>query len=146
MKRILAAAVTLSLLATAGPALAAPQPRFGACMAPDGATVIKAGSKPVEQRVPTPIVPLLLLSTPVGTFYLDMQGKPTTAKGKLTFTLSWPDDLSDYDLILNGRNVSGSFNPEIVDVKVPHCRPVQIDVKVFLGVPTDELTLSTKGA
>ena len=146
MKRILAAAGALSLLAGAGPALAAAEPRHGACKAPAGATVLKAGAKPVESSVPTPVGFGTGFEKEAGVFYLDLAGKPKSTRGKITLTLTWPNPVSDYDLVVNGINEESSDNPETTAAKASHCKPVKVDVDVFIGVPTDQLTLSAKGA
>ena len=149
MRRILAAAGVLSLLAGAGPALAA-EPRHGACKAPADAIVVKAGAKAVEQTFTAPAGAGAGLvadnPTDVGTYYLDLSGKPQATRGKMTLTLSWTNPVSDYDLIVGGVNQLSSDNPETVAVKASHCKPVQVGVDVFVGVPVDELTLSAKGA
>ena len=148
MKRILAAAGALALLATAGPALAAPA-KLGACKAPEGAIVVKAGAKPYEAVVPTPVGALGGSEEAVGTFYLDLAGKPVGTSGKLTLTLSWEDPtgvVTDYDLVVNGTNDEAITNPEVRAVKTAHCKAIQVGVDVYTGLPTDELTLSAKGA
>ena len=146
MKRLLAVTGALALLATAGPALAAPA-TYGGCKAPKDAVVLKAGAKPVESTVETPVDVLGLQGeAPVGTYYLDLAGKPVDTKGKVTFTLSWDNPASDYDLVVNGTNELSTDNPEVASVKASHCRPVKLGIEVFTGVPVDELTLSAKGA
>jgi hypothetical protein len=146
MNRPLVAAAVLSLLAAGGPALAAAEPKHGACKAPAGATVLKAGAKPVESVIATPVGALNSSEQEVSAFYLDLQGKPQSTKGKITLTLSWANPVSDYDLIVNGTNALSSDNPEIASTKASHCRPVKVGVDVFVGVPVDELTLSAKGS
>jgi hypothetical protein len=146
MKRLLAAAGALALLATAGPALAAPA-KHGACKAPKDAVVLKAGAKPVEAVIPTPVgVGNLTGETPVGTYYLDLAGKPADSRGKVTFTLSWANPISDYDLVVNGNNALSTDNPEVASLKASHCRPIKLGIDVFIGLPIDEITLSAKGA
>lgn len=146
MKRLLAATGALALLATAGPALAAPA-KHGACKAPRDAVVLKAGAKPVESVVDTPVgVANLAGETPIGTYYLDLAGKPADSRGKVTFTLSWPNPISDYDLIVNGTNALSTDNPEVASLKASHCKPIKLGVDVYVGLPIDELTLSAKGA
>ena len=148
MKRLLAAAGALSLLATAGPALAAPA-KHTACKAPSGATVLKAGAKPVESVVTTPVGALGGWEEEAGVFYLDLAGKPVGTKGKVTLTLSWEDPtglVTDYDLVVDGTNDEGITNPETRAVKTTHCRPIEVAVDVYTGTPLDELTLSAKGA
>ena len=81
-----------------------------------------------------------------GTFVLDLAGLPQTSKGKLTFTLSWANPVSDYDLVVNGTNELGTDNPEVITVTASHCRKVDVAVDVFVGVPVDELALSVKGS
>lgn len=146
MNRALVATAVLSLLAAGGPALAAAEPKHGACKAPEGATVLKAGAKPVESTVPAPVGAFNSSEQEVGEFYLDLQGKPASSKGKITLTLSWANPGSDYDLIVNGTNAESADNPEIAATKASHCKPVKVGVDVFLGVPVDELTLTAKGA
>ena len=145
MKRLLAATATLSLLVAAGPALAAPA-TFGACKAPEGATVLKPGAKAVEGTVATPVGALNEGSEQAGTFVLDLSGKPQSATGKLTFTLSWANPVSDYDLVIGGTNDEATDNPEIRSVKARHCKAVPVEVSVYLGVPADELTLAVKAS
>lgn len=146
MRRLLAAAGALSLLVGAGPALAAAEPRHGACKAPEGAVVLKAGAKPVESVVATPVGALTGFEQEVGVFYLDLQGKPKSSQGKVALTLSWDNPVSDYDLVVNGSNAESTDNPETAVAKAAHCKPVEVAVDVFLGVPVDELTLSAKGS
>ena len=146
MKRLLAAAGALALLASAGPALAAPE-KHGACKAPKDAVVLKAGAKPVESTVETPVDVLALQGeTPVATYYLDLAGKPASTKGKVTLSLSWSNPVSDYDLVVNGTNELSTDNPEITSVTASHCRAIKVGIEVFTGVPVDELTLGAKGA
>ena len=144
MKRILAATATLSLLVAAGPALAAPA-KFGACKAPAGATLVKPGAT-VESTVATPVGALNEGTEEAGTFVLDLSGKPQSTAGKLTFTLSWANPASDYDLVIGGTNDESTDNPEVRAVKARHCKPVPLEVSVFLGVPVDKLTLAVKGS
>ena len=144
MKRLLAATATLSLLAAAGPALAAP-PKNAPCKAPAGATLIKPGAKAVESNPETPVGALNEGTSDAGKFVLDLGGKPEGATGKLTFTLSW-DTPSDYDLIVAGTNELATDNPEVVTVKARHCKAVPVEIGVFYGVPVDALTLAVKGA
>lgn len=146
MKRLLAATGALALLATAGPALAAPA-KHGACKAPKDAVVLKAGAKPVEKVIETPVGALNATGeTPIGTYYLDLAGKPADSKGKVTFTLSWANPASDYDLVVNGVNELSTDNPEVTSIKASHCRALKVGIDVFTGVPVDEITLSAKGA
>ena len=149
MKRLLAATATLSLLAAAGPALAAPS-TYGACKAKEGGTVVKAGGKGYEETflAPAGAGAGLAADNPqdVGSFYLDLAGKPLSTRGKLTLTLAWSNPVSDYDLIVGGTNQLSSDNPEVVDVKAAHCKPLRVGVDVFVGAPVDELTLTVKGA
>lgn len=146
MKRLLAAAATLTLLATAAPALAAPA-KNGACKAPAGATLIKPGAKAAESTAPTPVGAVNEGGVEqAGTFVLDLSGKPQGQTGKLTFTLSWDNPLSDYDLIIGGTNDLSTDNPEVRAVKARHCKPVPVEVGVYTGVPIDELTLAVKGS
>lgn len=146
MNRALVATAVLSLLAAGGPALAAAEPKHGACKAPEGAVVLKAGDKPVESTVATPVGVLGGAEQEAGVFYLDLQGKPESSKGKITLTLSWANPASDYDLVVNGSNAESVDNPEVATTKASHCKPVKVDVDVYLGVPVDELTLTAKGA
>ena len=149
MKRLLAAAGVLALLASAGPALAAPA-KLGACKAPAGAIVVKAGAAPYEAVVTTPVGALGGSEEEVGKFYLDLAGKPVGSAGKLTLTLSWDDPtgglVSDYDLVVNGTNDEATTLPEVRTVKAAHCKAVNVAVDVYTGLPTDELTLTAKGA
>lgn len=149
MTRLLATAATLSLLAVgAGPSLAA-EPRHGACKAPADATVVKAGAKAVERTFGAPVgAGAGFVDSPqdVGTFYLDLSGQPRSSRGTLTLTLSWDNPVTDYDLVVNGTNELSSDNPEVVSLKVTHCKPVRVGVDVFVGVPSEQLTLSAKGA
>jgi len=144
MKRLLAATATLSLLVAAGPALAAPA-KNAACKAPAGATLVKPGAKAVESKVPTPVGALNEASKEAGTFVLDLSGKAQSATGKLSFTLSWANPVSDYDLVVAGSNDEATDNPETRVFKAKHCKPVPLEVSVYLGAPTDQLTLSVKG-
>jgi hypothetical protein len=144
MKRLLAATATLSLLAAAGPALAAPA-RYAACKAPAGATLVKPGAT-ADSSPTTPVGALNETSEQAGTFVLDLSGKPTSAAGKLTFTLSWENPVSDYDLVVAGTNEEGVDNPEVLTFKAKHCKPVPVEIAVFLGVPADDLSLSVKGS
>lgn len=146
MNRALVAIAALSLLAAGGPALAAAEPKHGACKAPEGAVVLKAGAKPVESSVATPVGLLGGAEQEVDVFYLDLQGAPQSSKGKITLTLSWANPASDYDLVVNGTNAESIDNPEIATAKAAHCKPVKVGVDVYLGVPVDELTLTAKGA
>ena len=147
MKRLLAATATLSLLAAAGPALAATKaPLNGACKAPAGATLIKPGAKAVESNPDTPIGALNETVTEAGTFVLDLSGKPEGTAGKLTFTLSWDNPISDYDLIVGGTNDLATENPEVRIFKARHCKAVPVEIGVFTGVPVDALTLAVKGS
>lgn len=148
MKRLLAATGAVALLATAGPALAAPQ-KHTACKAPKDAVVVKAGATPYKAVVPTPVGALGGSEEEVGAFYLDLAGKPVGSSGKLTLTLSWEDPtglVTDYDLIVNGTNDEAVTNPEIRAVKSTHCKAIKVAVDVYTGLPVDELTLSAKGA
>lgn len=145
MKRLLAATATLSLLAAAGPALAAPS-KNGACTAPAGATVIKPGARAVESSPATPVGAFNTTAEDAGSFVLDLGGKPQGATGKLTFTLSWANPASDYDLVVSGTNDEAVENPEIRTFKAKHCKPVLLEVSVYAGVPVDDLTLAVKGA
>lgn len=145
MKRILAATATLSLLAAgAGPALAA-APKHGACKAPAGATVLKPG-KTSEGVTATPVGALNEGTEEAGVFVLDLSGKPTSTTGKIALTLSWANPASDYDLVVAGTNEEATDNPETRIVKARHCKPVPVDVSVYLGVPVDELTLKAKAS
>ena len=149
MMRFLAAAGALSMLAAgAGPALAA-EPRHGACKAPKDAIVVKAGAKPVEQTFGAPVGAAAgFVDNPrdVGVYYLDLSGKPKSSRGKLTLTLSWNNPVTDYDLVVNDTNELSSDNPEVVALKASHCKPVNVAVDVFIGIPAEQLTLSAKGA
>lgn len=146
MKRILAATATLSLLVAAGPALAAPA-TYGACRAPGGATLVKPGAKAVESTPATPVGAANEGTVEnAGTFVLDLSGKPQSKTGKLTFTLSWVNPAADYDLIVGGSNALSSDNPEVLTLKARHCKPVPVEVGVYIGVPIDELTLAVKGS
>ena len=146
MKRLLAATATLSLLAAAaGPALAAP-PKNAPCKAPAGATLIKPGAKAVESNPDTPVGALNETASEAGSFVLDLGGKPEGAVGKLTFTLSWANPASDYDLIVGGTNDLATDNPEVRTFKAKHCKAVPVEVGVYLGLPVDGLTLAVKGA
>jgi hypothetical protein len=150
MKRLLAAAAAASLLAAAGPVLAAAPAKHGACKAPSDAIVVQPGGAQYETVTPTPVGAGAGLTgsyeEQVGTFYLDLQGQPASTRGSITFTLSWLNPVSDYDLIVNGANELSSDNPEISKVKAKHCRALKVGVDVFLGVPVDEITLTAKGA
>ncbi|TAL22843.1 MAG: hypothetical protein EPN99_05310 [Frankiales bacterium] len=144
MKRLLAAAGVLSVIVAAGPAVAAPA-KHGACKAPAGAVLVKPGTESKEV-VATPVGALNLTEDEVGTYVLDLSGKPAASRGKLTFTLSWANPASDYDLVVNGVNELSTDNPEVTSVKASHCRAVKVGIAVFTGVPVDELTLAAKGA
>ena len=141
---VLAAVGVLTVLAAAGPAVAAPA-KHGACKAPAGAVLLKPG-KEAKEVIPTPVGALNTSETEVGTYVLDLSGKPAASKGKITFTLSWANPVSDYDLVVNGTNELSTDNPEITSIKASHCRAVKVGVDVFAGVPVDELTLAAKGA
>ena len=145
MKRILAAMATVSLLAAAGPALAAP--KNAACKAPKDAIVLKPGGKAFEGTVATPVGAVNSFGTEeVGEFYLDLSGKPAGTKGKLTLTLSWENPASDYDLVVNGNNAEAIENPEVNVTKAAHCKAITVETDVYLGVPSDELTLQAKAS
>jgi hypothetical protein len=147
MKRLLAATATLSLLAVGGPALAAKAPVHGACKAPEGATVLKAGAKAVESSFAAPVGAAgVVAAEEVGVFYLDLSGTPTSTRGKITLTLSWDNPVTDYDLVVNGVNELSTDNPETATAKASHCKPVQVGVEVFSGVPAEQLTLAAKGS
>lgn len=143
MRRLLAATATVSLLAAAGPALAAPA-THGACNAPDGAIVLKAGGEGYEEVVSTPVGVFNSGSQEVGSFYVDLSGKPAADKGKLKLTLSWDAPGTDYDLVVNGTNEESVDNPEVLSVKAAHCKKIEVAVEVWLGAPVEELTLTAK--
>jgi hypothetical protein len=145
MRRLLAAAATLSLLA-AGPALAAAKPvaKHPACKAPSGAFLVKPG-KPLTQTPTTPVGAIGGFEEEVGDFYLDLSGKPVSTTGNLDFELSWLNPVSDYDLVVNGVNELGTDNPEFISTRAKHCKRVSVGIDLFLGAPVDELTLVTKG-
>ena len=149
MRRLLAAMATVSLLAAAGPALAV-GPTYGACKAPEGAIVLTPSGKAYEEVVTTPVGAGAGITgsyeEEVGKFYLDLTGKPESTKGAITFTLSWANPVSDYDLIIGGANELSSENPEVHKVKAKHCRPLQVGVDVFVGVPVDEIVLNAKAS
>jgi hypothetical protein len=144
MKRLLAAVGVLSVIAAAAPAVAAPA-KHGACKAPAGAIVLKPG-KEVTGVIPTPVGVLNTSQSEVGSYVLDLSGRPAATRGKITFTLSWDNPVSDYDLVVNGVNELSTDNPEVASVKASHCRAVSLGLEVFTGVPVDELTLAVKGA
>ena len=146
MKRILAATATLSLLAAGGPALAAAKaPVNGACKAPAGATVLKPG-KTFEGATATPVGAFNEGTERAGTFVVDLSGKPASTVSKLSLTISWENPVSDYDLVIGGTNDEATDNPETRVVKARHCKPVEVDVSVYLGVPTDDITLKAKAS
>ena len=145
MKRLLAAMATVSLLAAAGPALAGPT--NGACKAPKDAIVLKPGGKAFEAEVATPLGAFNSFGPEeVGQFFLDLSGKPTGTKGKLTLTLTWENPASDYDTVVNGNNAEATENPEVTVVKATHCKAITVETDVYLGVPSDELTLQGKAS
>ena len=145
MKRLLAATATRSLLAAgAAPALAA-APKHAACKAPAGATVLKPGAT-FEEVTATPVGALNETSEEAGVFVLDLSGKPSSSTGKIALTLSWANPASDYDLVVAGTNDEAIDNPETRIVKAKHCKPVPVEVSVYLGVPVDELTLKAKAS
>jgi len=149
---ILSAALLVTCLAAAvaGPAAAAPA-KHRACKAPDGAFVLKPGGKPLQQSVATPVgavnslgSPIVDMATVVGDFYVDLAGRPVSTRGVLNLELAWDNDVSDYDLYVNGTTELSSDNPEGRREIVKHCVPVPVKVDVFYGVPVDELTLTTR--
>lgn len=145
MKRLLAAMAAVSLLAAAGPALAGPT--NGACKAPKDAIVLKPGGKAFEAEVATPVGAFNGFGAEeVGEFFLDLSGKPSGTKGKLTLTLSWANPASDYDLVVNGNNAEATDNPEINVTKATHCKAITVETDVYLGVPSDKLTLQAKAS
>ena len=145
MKRILAATATLSLLAVGGPALAAKAPVHAACKAPAGAIVLKPGAT-YEEGTATPIGALNEGTEDAGTFVVDLSGKPTSTTSKLSLTISWSNPVADYDLVVDGTNDEATDNPEIRVVKARHCKPIDVDVSVYLGVPADQITLKAKAS
>ena len=100
----------------------------------------------MESSPETPVGALLVSSSEAGSFVLDLSGKPQTATGKLSFTLSWNNPASDDDLIVAGNNDLATDNPETHIFKAKHCKAVPVEVGVFLGVPVDGLTLAVKGS
>jgi hypothetical protein len=146
MKRILAATATLSLLAVGGPALAAAKaPVHAACKAPAGAIVLKPGAT-YEEATDTPVGAFNEGTEKAGTFVVDLSGRPTSTTSKLGLTLSWENPASDYDLVVGGTNDEAGDNPETRVVKAKHCKPVEVEVSVYLGAPIDEITLKAKAS
>ncbi len=143
MRRLLAAAATVSLLA-AGPAFAAkPVAKHAPCKAPAGAFLVKPGA-PLTQTPTTPFGAIGQFEEPVGDFFVDLGGKPVKTKGTLEFELSWSNPVADYDLVVNGVNELGTDNPEVISASVSHCKRVSLAIDVFTGAPVDELTLVSK--
>lgn len=150
MKRLVVTAAALSLLA-AGPAVAAKKaPVHAPCKAPAGAFVVKAGGPALEMAVETPVGALnsaaVDAEVEVGSFYVDLGGKPQTSRGSLSFTLAWDNPVSDYDLVVNGSNDLSTDNPEFRSESSSHCRRISVSVDVFYGVPVDALTLTAKAS
>ncbi|HVE64429.1 MAG TPA: hypothetical protein VNB94_11590 [Mycobacteriales bacterium] len=134
----------------AGPAAAAPN-KNGPCKVPSGAFVLKAGQSR-EQEVATPVgainslaSPTVDMATTVGDFYVDLAGRPAGTGGLIPFTLSWDNELSDYDLFINGKTELSEDHPESRVVPVNHCVKVSVKVDVFVGLPIDKLSLKSAG-
>jgi hypothetical protein len=148
MRRLLASAAAVSLVALSGPALAAvkPVPKHGACKAPAGAFVLKPGAS-VQPPVTTPVGALGSTAEPIGDFYVDLSGKPDTTKGTLELVMEWTTastGATDYDLVVNGTNDLSTDIPEFRAERASHCRKITVAVEVFTGVPVDEITLTAK--
>lgn len=141
--RVLAGAAAASLLLAAGPALAAPKKvkAHPACAVPSGAMVVSP-SAPFEADLTPPVGVLNLTTTEIGELWVDLKGVPATARGSVTLTLTYDNPLSDYDLVINGSNSLSTDNPEVHNLKVSHCKRVELGLEVFTGVPVDSLTLA----
>jgi hypothetical protein len=146
MKRLALATSALALLAAAVPALAEDEPEVvlhEACAAPAGALVVVPGT-PATTSPTTPVGALneAVVDSPERLVVVDLAGRPDTTTANLELTLSWDNPVTaDYDLVTDGQNDLSTDDPETKVLRVRHCVPVRVDVEVFVGLPTDTLTL-----
>ena len=135
------AVLAVALPATADPVLNAP------CANPNNLPVVTTADG-VTADVDTPIgLPLVDVQTVTGGSYLvDLAGVEENVKKTVTVTLSWTngilDDLTDYDMIVNGVTYNASDTRETASLSMGHCRTINVEeIYAFIGTPADSLTL-----
>jgi hypothetical protein len=148
MKRLALAAPALLLLVAAVPAGASDvPPTLEACTdVPAGALVVTP-AKTVTANPETPVgtFGVSVVESPEQVVVVDLAGSPEGTTADLQMTLSWDNPVvADYDLVVNGENDLSTDDPEFKSVVVDHCGTTRLGVEVFLGSPTDVLTLSLR--
>lgn len=120
------ALLAVALPATADPVLNAP------CANPNDLPVVTTADG-VTTDVDTPIgLPLLDVQTVSGGSYLvDLAGVEENVKKTVTVTLSWTngilDDLTDYDMIVNGVTYNASDTRETATLSMGHCKTINVE-------------------
>jgi hypothetical protein len=145
--RALLAAALLLVLAIPATAQTAEPVLLQPCTNTADAIVVKAGET-VSPEVTTPVgVANDSSGTDVGTVVVDLSGLPVGARRTTTLTMTVDNLVADYDLVVDGDNPISSDNPEVYTVtNVGHCRAIDVNVEVFLGLPIDQIDLDVRVA
>lgn len=150
MKRLPALALSFATMALALPAGAVTTEVLAPCPNPDGLTVVSpaAGFSGV---VPTPVGFAFFGPSPVedaGAYLIDLAGRPVGSRTTVTTVLSWDvsGEFGDYDTLINGAEEdvddSTDFPDEHAVANIRHCQVLDLETRVFFGLPIDELTLA----
>lgn len=154
MTRLMGVFVLVAALAFAGPAAAVEgevvEEVNAPCPTTEGVTVVTP-SEGFTGTVPTPVGVIFEGPSPVedaGSYIVDLAGRPVGSKATVTTALSWDlsgEMLGDYDVLIDGAEETVEESTDFPDVherlNVRHCQVLDLQTRVFTGLPLDTLTL-----
>lgn len=84
-----------------------------------------------------------------GDYLIDLAGEEVGDTRNVDVSLSWTngvnDDLTDYDMIVDGTVYNDISNPERAAISARHCQVVSVDeIYTYFGTPADGLTLDLR--
>ncbi len=121
---------------------------YEACANADGLPVVTV-AEGVSVDVDTPIGATgtgKVQSVDGGDYLIDLAGEEVGTTKTINVDLSWTngvvDDLSDYDMFVDGTKYDSTSNPESASIDAAHCQVISVDeIYTYTGTPLDALTL-----